>query len=171
MEQNKEQVVASFDFGANGKMELTPTKLIGKVSGDAVVATPTGRKNGTQELRVKLEVLKNFDLIQPKSFGYKMLHILEISTGLVMVLFFLGLLLGVMFSGFTNVAGWGVPGLMGMILGVIVSFFLGARLWKNWAHAFLVFSSPDYNVSIPCDRSRISELETFVQTVKDARDA
>ena len=171
MEQRKEQAVASFDFGANGKIELTPTKLIGTVGGDALVATPTGRKKGAQELRVKLEMLKNFDLIPPKSLVKKILFIFEISAGVVTLFFLAGLLLGVAIFGFVDVAGWGAAGLIGMLLGLIVSIVFGVMLWKNWAHAFLVFSSPDYNVSIPCDRSRISELEAFVKVVKDARDA
>lgn len=171
MEQGKEQIVASFDFGANGKVELTPTKLIGTVGGDTLVATPTGRKKGNQELRVKLEMLKNFDLIPPKSLLSKIMVIFEISAGIVTALFLVGLFLGVAFFGFTDTAGWGVTGLLGMLLGLIVSIVFGVMLWKNWAHAFLVFSSPDYNVSIPCDRSRISELEAFVKAVEDARDA
>ena len=112
-----------------------------------------------------------FDLIPPKSLVSKIMVIFEISAGIVSVLFLLGLLLGVMIFGFVDTTGWGATGLIGMLVGIIVAVVFGVMLWKNWAHAFLVFSSPDYNVSIPCDRSRISELESFVKAVKDARDA
>jgi len=168
----KETTVASFDFGPNGKIELTPTKFIGSVMSTPTVASQGGARMASlkgvkAEFRVKLNQVQNIELQPPKTNAGKVgtLLIAGLWIGLAPVGIFagFGFVLGLMFGGFSASA---VMALIGALLGVGAMIWFFVWYWKKLGGTYLVFSVDGRDVSVGCAGERFAELSEFVQTVK-----
>ena len=166
-----ETTVAKFDFGANGNIELTPSRLLASLKGETTIASYSGVKTGSgmdEEMRIKLDQLKNFGILPRKSW----LETLTFFTGLwsIPLIFpFVGLSVG-HWLGAPTFGFW--LGFLACILALIRVIRKTPMILKKYRCAYLIFSSPDgSNVSIPFEVSRMPEVEAFAQTVKKTQSA
>lgn len=161
-----ETTVAKFDFGANGNIELTHSRLLASLKGETTIASYSGVKTGSgmdEEMRIKLDQLKNFGILPRKSW----LETLTFFMGLwsIPLIFpFVGLVVG-HWLGAPTFGFW--LGFLACILALIWVIRKTPMILKKYRCAYLIFSSPDgSNVSIPFEVSRMPEVEAFAQTVK-----
>ena len=86
MDSQKDPTIASFDFGAYGKIELTKTKLIGSVISARMPGQTSGRqasmKGERSEFRAKLDQVQNFEVQPPKSLAKKIFWLLWVALPL-----------------------------------------------------------------------------------------
>lgn len=175
MEQSKEPIVASFDFGAYGKIELTKTKLIGSVISAQTAAgrQSSGRQSSLKgvksEFRAKLDQVQNFEIQPPKSFVMKILWLLFIGAT-VGILPILGSCVGLGCA-----AGWLigssidaiiVGGVVGGLVGIVALIWFAVLLWRSAGRAYLVFNVNGTDMNARCDGKRLPELQEFVSIVK-----
>lgn len=107
MDSQKDPTIASFDFGAYGKIELTKTKLIGSVISARMPGQTSGRqasmKGEKSEFRAKLDQVQNFEVQPPKSLAKKIFWLLWVALPLAFpligVCIGIGFVLGLMFGG------------------------------------------------------------------------
>ena len=163
-----EPIVAKFDFGANGNIELTPSRLLASLKGETTIASVAGTKTGVnEEMRVKLEQLKNFGIMPPKTW-IEFLPLIAPFYTIPLVLPMMGLLFGSMSGALTF--GFGL-GFFAYILVVIWMIrkppMMLKMILKKCRCAYLIFSSPNGStVCIPFEVSRMPDVEVFAQTVK-----
>ena len=166
-----ETTVAKFDFGANGNIELTPSRLLASLKGETTIASYSGVKTGSgmdEEMRIKLDQLKNFGILPRKSWIETLNVFIALWIG-PFVFTFAGLLLGYWF-GAPAFGFW--LGFLASILALIWVIRKTPMILKKYRCAYLIFSSPDgSNVSIPFEVSRMPEVEVFAQTVKKTQSA
>lgn len=176
MENAKEQVVSSFDFGPHGVLELTASRLKGFVSGETKVVDSSGRnkrsKDSREEVRIKLDQLKNCEFCPPGSTVKKVLLLLGILICLTVLMqlmgWGIGLLICLFFSASAKFAAW--LGFIGDIVGLGLGIWMLPKGWRGMSLASIRFNMDDGNMAIiPCDSLRASDLESFVQIVKKTR--
>lgn len=168
METQKDPTIASFDFGAYGKIELTKTKLIGSVISARMPGQTSGRqasmKGEKSEFRAKLDQVQNFEVQPPKSFAKKIFSLLwfglPIACPLVGVCIGLGFLLGLMFGGIIAMS------IVGGLAGIGLLVWFAIFMWKSMSRAYLVFSVNGSDMNARCEGNRLPELEEFVRLVK-----
>lgn len=166
-----ETTIAKFDFGANGNIELTSSRLLASLKGDTTIASAAGIKTGPgmdEGMRIKLDQLKNFGILPRKT-------ILETATffmsfwSLPLCCPLAGFAFGLLFGAVTPFVAIGFLALIPASIGAIRKT---PTMLKKFNCAYLIFSSPDgSNVSIPFEVSRMSEVEGFAQTVKKTQSA
>lgn len=168
MENQKDPTIASFDFGAYGKIELTKTKLVGSVISARMPGQTSGRqasmKGEKSEFRAKLDQVQNFEVQPPKSLAKKIFWLLlvelPLAFPLIGVCIGLGFVLGLMFGGTIALA------LLGGLVGIGLLVWLAIVMWKSMGRAYLVFSVNGSDMNARCEGKRLSELEAFVRLVK-----